>query len=346
MEIFEKLECLNGVDTDLNHVQRENYLLFCSNIKRCVGKEGTVDMFKRLFFAEHVGDMYDACHAPIMTCKNGNVEVGTPCIFATMHYGPYKAIGRYLLSRGISLCVPVTQKVYDTQKDSFEQSLSDLVDDRTNLVFVNVEKRSGLISLFKYVRFGYSLLIYLDGNSGIGGMSRDDEKLEDFHFFHETIKIRKGVQFLSDKLSLDVKPILATLGDVCNKEPYIELFPTISSRECRIRNMWSFFCEYMKNDIVQWEGWCYVNSFFKYKHNEVKVTTSSEPIKRFNSERYDFVITDTLYLYDKANSTKVKLSKGLFDLLYTLHSHDCSIDVSNIGKPMLALDLQKSQILI
>lgn len=49
MEIFEKLECLNGVDTDLNHIQRENYLLFCSNIKRCVGKEGTVDMFKRLF---------------------------------------------------------------------------------------------------------------------------------------------------------------------------------------------------------------------------------------------------------------------------------------------------------
>ena len=135
---------------------------FSFNVKRCVGKEGTVDMFKRLFFAEHVGDMYDTCHAPIMTCKNGNVEVGTPCIFATMHYGPYKAIGRYLLSRGISLCVPVTQKVYDTQKDSFEQSLSDLVDDRTNLVFVNVEKRSGLISLFKYVRFGYSLLIYLD----------------------------------------------------------------------------------------------------------------------------------------------------------------------------------------
>lgn len=60
--------------------------------------------------------MYDACHAPIMTCKNGNVEVGTPCIFATMHYGPYKAIGRYLLSRGISLCIPVTQRVYDTQK--------------------------------------------------------------------------------------------------------------------------------------------------------------------------------------------------------------------------------------
>ena len=51
------------VDTDLNHVQRENYLLFCSNIKRCVGKEGTVDMFKRLFFAEHVGDMDDACHS-------------------------------------------------------------------------------------------------------------------------------------------------------------------------------------------------------------------------------------------------------------------------------------------
>lgn len=221
-----------------------------------------------------------------------------------------------------------------------------MVDDRTNLVFVNVEKRSGLMSLFKYVRFGYSLLIYLDGNSGIGGMSRDDEKLEDFHFFHETIKIRKGVQFLADKLSLDVMPVLATLGDVCNKEPYIELFPAISSRECGIRNMWSFFCEYMKNDIAQWEGWCYVNSFFKYKHNETKVTTSSEPIKRFNSERYDFVITDTQYLYDKANSTKVKLSKGLFDLLYTLHSHDCSIDVSNIGKPMLALDLQKSQILI
>lgn len=139
------------------------------------------------------------------------------------------------------MCIPVTQRVYDTQKDSFEQSLSDLVDDRTNLVFVNVEKRSGLISLFKYVRFGYSLLVYLDGNSGIGGMSRDDEKLEDFHFFHETIKIRKGVQFLADKLSLDVMPVLATLGDVCNKEPYIELFPAISSRECGIRNMWSFF---------------------------------------------------------------------------------------------------------
>lgn len=346
MEISYKLDCLNEVDTDLTHVQRENYLHFCSNIKRCVGKEGTVDMFKRLFLAEHVGDKYDACHAPIMTSKNENVEVDTPCIFATMHYGPYKAIGRFLLSRGVSLCIPVTQRVYDAQKYIFEQSVSDLVDDRKKLVFVNIEKRSGLISLFKYVRSGYSLLIYLDGNSGIGGMSRDDEKLEDFNFFHETIKIRKGVQFMANRLALDVIPIIATLGDTSNKEPYIEFFPAISSKKCEVRKIWSFFCEYMKNDIAQWEGWCYVNSFFKYKLQETEAVTSKEPIKRFNSERYDFVITDTRYLYDKVNSTMVKLSKGLFELLYGLHSHGATIDINNIGKPMLVSDLQKSQILI
>lgn len=346
MEVFDKLECLNRVDTDLTHVQRENYLHFSSNIKRCIGKDGTVDMFKRLFLAEHVGDKYDACHAPIMSCKKENIKVNTPCIFATMHYGPYKAIGRFLLSRGISLCIPVTQNVYDMQKNMFEQVAADIVDDTTKLVFVNVEKRSGLISLFKYVRLGYSLLIYLDGNSGIGGMSRDDEKLEDFNFFHETIKIRKGAQFLADKLSLNVIPILATLGDSTNKAPYIELFPAISSKECGVRKIWRLFCEYMKNDIAQWEGWCYVNSFYKYKQKEIEATTNNGPIKRFNGERYAFVITDTRYLYDKTNSTKVKLSKGLFELLYTLHSHNATIDITGINKPILVSDLQRSQILI
>lgn len=346
MEVFKKLDCLNEVDTDLNHVQRENYLRFCSNIKRCVGQEGTVNMFKRLFLAEHVGDKYDSCNEPIMICKNEYLKVSMPCIFATMHYGPYKALGRYLLSRRISLCIPVTQKVYEMQKSSFEHSVSDLIGDGVNLVFVNVEKRSGLISLFKYVRSGYSLLIYLDGNSGIGGMSRDDEKLEDFNFFHETIKIRKGVQFLADKLSLDVIPIMATLGDFSNEDPHIELFPAISSKECEVRKIWNLFCEHMKNDMAQWEGWCYVNSFFKDKQKKSEVVTGNESIKRFNGERYDFVITDARYLYDKTNSTKVKLSKGLFELLYTLHSHDATIDITNIDKPMLVSDLQRSQILI
>lgn len=346
MEVLDKLESLNRVDVDLTHVQRENYLHFSSNIKRCIGKGGTVEMFKRLFLAEYVGDKYDACHAPIMSCKNENFKVNTPCIFATMHYGPYKAIGRFLLSRGISLCIPVTQNVYDMQKNMFEQAAVDIVNEMTKLVFVNVEKRSGLISLFKYVSSGYSLLIYLDGNSGIGGMSRDDEKLEDFNFFHETIKIRKGVQFLADKLSLDVIPIMATLRDASNKDSYIEIFPTVSSKECRVRKIWGLFCEYMKNDIAQWEGWCYVNSFFKYKQKEIEATSNNGPIKRFNSERYDFVITDARYLYDKTNATKVKLSKGLFELLYTLHSHNATIDITSINKHILVSDLQRCQILI
>lgn len=350
----------NDIDINYSHDKREFFLRFISNYKLCTGKSADKLLFQKLLFCEHVNSYFTAHYNE---SRIGKIEGYTlkkePKLYVTMHLGPYKLIGSYLLTHGISLCIPVTSKVYKDLYNSFMEDTKDIRENNNvKLEFINIEEKSGILKLMRCVRLGYSLLLYMDGNSGIGGMERTDNKLISYHFFNKDIMIRKGVDFLSRSLKIPVVPIVTFLSSNNSNDyiPNITILNEITicneKNENRIIEMvWDIFKIYIEKYPEQWEGWCYVDAFFCHKEIIIdEENTGGHQMLRFNQKRYDFLERNGFYLYDMYNNKLFKINKILYIVLYKFFNDKLEISMKDfysiVKNNSLVKDIIKNQILI
>lgn len=351
----------DDIDTDYSHEDRELYLRYISNMQLFRGILPSKDMFVNLMKVKAINRVLISDHSILSSSKIYNDNVNTlPCIYVTMHLGAYQIIPDYLLYKGVNICIPVTHRVYIEQFDDY-MSQFELIKKQRNVQFelVDIEDTSGLIKLIKCVKKGYSLLFYMDGNSGIGGMERTDDKLVSIDFMKKQIMARKGLGFLSYKFHLPIQPII-TYVDIKDLKSNIIYLDQLSDylnyqnkefyEEYITKEIWSIFQDYITYVPDQWEGWLYIEAF--RKKDEVKNISYdiNKPFK-FNSKRYDFIIKKKIkYLYDMQNNILLKLSDVLYSYINNLYLGKDALTIGQIKivlrKDSLINDILKYNILI
>lgn len=343
---------LSDIDTNYSHIKREDYLRFCANIKHFLGLTVSSYEFISLMKIRHLNnDILNTGINHIALNIKDSIPYQRPSIFVSLHLGCFNIIPTYLLSKGLKICIPVTQRVYIEQLSIYEKAYSKCINhDNADLKFVNIETASGFINLFKYVKDGYSLLIYIDGNSGIGGMERKDDKLMRLEFFNNPIFIRKGIGYLSHKLGLDIIPVYTNLtGD-----SKIHDLTFISSFSCYkyekneqiISSLWHIFKKPIFHYFEQWEPWLYADSY--YIQSDDVIHTENSYV--FNSKRFAPIIKGSnYYFYDNLLNNLVKMNESTFDFLVhayedsqILSSEEISMKVSpSIKKQLISMHLLK-----
>jgi lauroyl/myristoyl acyltransferase len=316
-----------GAITDYSHSNREDYLILKSNYHKIFDKQLIDSFFLNLMQSREVAlkDQFNFSQSNITTVKGEVLK--TPCIYVTIHMGSFRIIPHYLISKGIKICLPITKRVYQEQAEQYKAIEKSTYHTDNTVEIVNVEEPGAIMKLIRLVKGGYSLLIYLDGNSGIGGMERQDNKLIEVLFFEQIIYSRKGIGFLSYILKLPVQPIItyyhpsyesstikvalpSNIDFKIERENYIQ---TITN------NLWKIFEKMIKTYPDQWEGWLYIDSFLR------PVTTTNHTVDRikycFNSLKYDFINnTQGSFLYDLEIRQLVKLTHSLFGVLSKINT--------------------------
>ena len=355
--IIQIVNSIEDVDNNYSNQYREDYLRFTRNRYICNHLNTNVRTFQELIVAGYVGWSCAISEAVIDNIDSQLVHKQSS-IYVTIHLGPYKAIPRVLLKKGMNVCIHVTERVFFNQKKEYDVLVDDIEGPHGSLEFVNIENKQGLIKMLKLIKQGFSVLFYIDGNSGIGGMERNDEKLLDYEFAYKTIKIRKGIDFFTNKLGLPIIPVVSYLEFNNNWTyksniivPQYNSFSRCSTTHIAIQ-MWDLFSEYINKYASQWEAWLYIDAFFKEKE-WTKINCSLDTdILRFNNQRYDFFSNSNgIYLYDILNNTKVAISQSLFDILIDIKKSDKEIlkdDFLSIlrGKDTLMESLINYQIMI
>lgn len=320
----------DDIDTKYSHRDRELYLRYISNMKFFGDISSSKDMFVNLMKVKTINRLLISDHNILSLSKIHNDNGNTfPCIYVTLHLGAYQIIPDYLLFKGVNICIPVTHRVYMEQFDDYMTQF-ELIKKKRNAEFelTDIEDTSGLIKLIKCIKRGYSLLFYIDGNSGVGGMERTDDKLISVDFMKKQIMARKGLGFLSYKFQLPIQPII-TYVDINKLRPEIIFLRQLSVdsssqnkelyEECVTKEIWNIFQEYIKSVPDQWEGWLYVEAFLK-KGKMSKISFDVDKPFKFNSARYDFLIKEKIkYLYDMQNNVLLKLSDTLYSYVNNLH---------------------------
>lgn len=236
-----------------------------------------------------------------------------PVIFCTFHFGSYRLINSLLVSRGFNYVLPVESSNYDGQRNLYlEHSRQCQAHFQSNSQFdvVNAEAPTAALAMARKARAGWSLLAYLDGNTGVQGAARKDAKMLKVSLLGRPIYARKGIAFLSHFLKLPIVPVFCEiLGPVERRfifhEP-IEPPSTGSDRDvyCQqtTERLYGLFGSYVKKSPSQWLGWLDMQQYldldatmpFDAAGNVDQAAESEVVASRlvFNHERFGFIVRD------------------------------------------------------
>lgn len=271
-------------------------------------------------------------HSILAAAKN------SPVIFCTYHFGSYRLINMLLISRSFNYLLPVEGHIYTTQKADFLNH-SDTYQRHFNSVsqfeVVNAEEPTNALTMARKARAGWSLLAYLDGNTGVQGAARKDAKMLKVSLLGRPIYARKGIAFLSHFLKLPIVPVFCEItGPVERRLIFHDPIAPRDSESDRdaycqraTEQLYMLLGDYLKKSPSQWLGWIDMQQYLDldvtmpYESAETsgQATEAEEVVASrlvFNHERFGFIVRDgERVLLDKLTYEFLSVPESVYAVL-------------------------------
>lgn len=252
-----------------------------------------------------------------------------PRVFCTLHLGSYRLINHFLCRHGVQFTLVVDNATLEQQGDKFLalQAATPAYQGST-LRVLNAESASIGLQMIREMKAGRSLLFYIDGNTGVGGMGRQDEKLVLISFLERQILARKGIAFLAHVTRSPIVPVAAFRHDEANFEMHFFSPIVPDAQQARevfaaetTQHIFDLFATLLRRYPEQWEGWLYMNHFVdqaalcqQHAPSIASVELPAQPL--FNHARYHiFWQADRPQLFDLFTYQTFNLSPQLVALL-------------------------------
>ena len=287
-----------------------------------------------------------------------DAAAGKPTIFCTCHLGSYRLLGLLLTRLGIQFNLLIDSQTITKQGERFlriqREATRYFGQPQCEMGLIDAEQSSSGLQLIRTLKQGKSLVVYLDGNTGAGGVTRQDDKLVGVDLLGKPILARKGIAFLSMATQTPIVPIFAYRdGPYTNA---MHVFDPVTSppapaadrdQVCAsvTQQLYNDFSTTLSQYPTQWEGWLYVQKYLDlprlratYPARQPGISTKTDWL--FNHQRYANVADgDTAVLFDKHLYRSFRVTRQLGDLL------NGPIRLDTIQKPELVEMLIGQEIL-
>ncbi|MGV2385227.1 MAG UNVERIFIED_CONTAM: hypothetical protein LOD86_08165 [Thermobifida fusca] len=259
---------------------------------------------------------------------------GEPFVFCTFHYGSYRLLAGVLASRGVDFSLVIDQSTIKSQAEKFTALYQAFRSRRQTEVHMEIldaeDPRVGLQAI-RRVKRGGSLVLYIDGNTGTGGVRRRDEKLIEIEFLGQGLFARQGVAFLSHVTGAHLVPVVCKRTGWLRRtmQFYPAIDPTGTEREvfCRetTQELYALLADHLRTAPEQWEGWLYVHKYLNTERLRARypaparreeVPLSEEDVLVLNRDRYvPLYVHGHPVLMDRATYDAEQVSRELSDVL-------------------------------
>lgn len=213
---------------------------------------------------------YDLIRQTRMIDQSG-IEPGTPVIYCTYHLGSYRHLFHYLAQQGIDCLLFVASKTRDLQGESFLQDSEQAAIRqgwRGKFDTIDAQSSNSLLAGVRALRRGKSVVIYIDGNAGVGSNKGNGSMLP-IDFFGRSMMARGGVAFLGHLSGMPIVPVtcLRDGGGGLSLTLHPALTPDAGGREAFVAHttqvLYDVLAQAMVANPAQWEGWLYVHKYLK-----------------------------------------------------------------------------------
>ena len=236
-----------------------------------------------------------------------------PAIFCTFHLGSYLLINMFLVGHNYNYLLPVED--YSAQKSTFLGLINGYQNkfgSNSQFILVNAEEPTAALTMARKARAGWSLLAYLDGNTGVQGAARRDAKMLKTSLLGRPMYARKGIAFLSHFLKLPIVPVFCEItGNLERRLVFHDPIEPVGSGDDRdmycqkvTEQLYALLGEFLKKSPSQWLGWLDMQQYLDldaitpFEATEIteQAAESRGEIATdqlvFNHERFGFIVRD------------------------------------------------------
>lgn len=267
-----------------------------------------------------------------------------PFIFCNYHLGSYRALLGFLVKEGVDFALLLDDRTYTEQGEKINESIRSLMEAAGRSItfsMFNVEDASSMMRIGQWLHSGRSLVAYLDGNTGMGGIySQAKDVFLRFDFMGMPMKNRKGIALLSYFTKV---PVIPSISYFVNKQdaPLLEFYPAVSpgaftNKDVYILNttlhLYGILEEKLRQYPSQWEPWLYIHKFLDTDELKKRRAQFARPhISRyrpdmdmeFNREQYAiFRMAEVPYLFNRMLYTAHQVSDDVYTILEKCSEED------------------------
>jgi len=329
-EIFGEFEVMPALD----NVDYLDYLKVKANLQYFTQdtlSKDPFDFFKHTWFYDKLTERDQKQSNPLehVTMKGQLPAPDQPAIYCSFHLGSYRLISYLLTKNNTNFSLLVSKEETENNTEVYTELIDSFIEKNDSKGSFNVlcaeNERIGF-QLIRELKKGNSILVYLDGNNGIGGVNRKDDKLVPVDFLGRNILARKGISFISHFINVPIVPIFSYRPEVYNQ--VLEVLPPIYPNKEMEREQYAqqttqqlfdLFSDYLVQYPAEWNGWFYFNNFVDKStldSNSLDLVYQATTDYTFNQNRYSFFVKEMFhYLFDGNTQNCIKLPKALWELL-------------------------------
>jgi lauroyl/myristoyl acyltransferase len=253
-------------------------------------------------------------------------------IICTFHTGSYRLINLFLAKNKIPFSLVVSKDVIANQGSSFKEMFNELNNSENNqeaLKLIDAEFPNSLLQMIRDLKNGRNLVIYIDGNSGSGNETINNNNNCVINFLDKKIYARQGIGFLSYRMQVPILTVASyreSLNEIKLKF-FDPIFPDIEQdRDTFIKsttqNVYNLIAPIIKKYPEQWEAWLYLHKVADTTENIFDISSESTIFPeaddrfRFNSSCFGiFKIIKDCFLFKKSNYKSYKITDSVYDVL-------------------------------
>ena len=253
-------------------------------------------------------------------------------IFCTYHLGGYRGILVMLLNAGYPLTLVIDNRTLVNQKEYIEQVAAQLNQYNTqsaSIELLDAESPAIGRQMASALYQGRSILIFLDGNTGVGGIYQRTSRQLRIPFMNGIIVSRTGIAMLAQATRTPIIPIISYYKSIDGLElPHYDCLPMILPQavpaEVFVREttqqLYDLLADYARQYVDQWESWFYFHKFLDVDALPAALEPAPLPTDqqvaatlRFNGERYSLFRLDRAgYLFDQHTYQTFSLTDDAF----------------------------------
>lgn len=250
-----------------------------------------------------------------------------PVVICTFHTGSYRILNLFLLLHGIAFTLITGKEVMEREGNELKEIYRKHFCGKQaeGLRIINAEEGNAGLRMLRELRAGRSLVLYMDGNTGAGNTTRENENHCVADFLNGQVYARKGIGYLAYKAGVPVLPVYCYRkdGHALSLRFHELKYPEPTKDAKKFAEEVTQLIYKAAGEIInlypeQWEGWLYLHrtAVVNEQHNSEPAWKEEDGYPLFvllNKKSYGvFTELGVFYLLEKNTYTFFELDCLLY----------------------------------
>ena len=254
----------------------------------------------------------------------------SPSIYISYHIGAYRSLMLAFVRFNIDVAIIVDTTIYPLERiegellKHFQFAKEIFKDSNSNFKVISANNKNTVIELMQIIKDGYSLLTYIDWNSGYNNDKRGNI---DVDFFNSKLSVKQSISYLSYYTKTPIIPCISYYDEEFEPK-WNMLKPILPDNHTGVKEyafiatqlLYSHLEDIIRDNFSQWRGWFHIHKSIVFGESLENKQYDFDINGNYNlaEDVGTFTIIGEHFIFNKTSYKLMKLPDSLFNSISTM----------------------------